>query len=161
MIYKYILLTFISFTFIYACSKNDSSENKSCGGTALSLKNTSYENFKEIDLTPQTHPNGVGRDAVAYADFNQDGLLDMFVATLTYWPPTTQEAATGSSFEFYIKKCNGDFEKSNEYFTTGETCIHPRKALVNDYNNDKLPDIFIVCHGWKKILILEKRIKYN
>ena len=84
MIYKYILLTFISFTFIYACSKNVSSENKSCGGTALSLKNTSYENFKEIDLTPQTHPNGVGRDAVAYADFNQDGLLDMFVATLTY-----------------------------------------------------------------------------
>ena len=119
MTYKYVLLTFISFTFIYACSKNDSSENKSCGGTALSLKNTSYENFKEIDLTPQTHPNGVGRDAVAYADFNQDGLLDMFVATLTYWPPTTQEAATGSSFEFYIKKCNGDFEKSNEYFTTG------------------------------------------
>ena len=74
----------------------------------------------------------------------------MFVATLTYWPPTTQEAASGSSFEFYIKKCNGDFEKSNEYFTTGETCIHPRKALVNDYNNDKLPDIFIVCHGWDK-----------
>ena len=28
----------------------------------------------KIDLTPQTHPNGVGRDAVAYADFNQDGL---------------------------------------------------------------------------------------
>ena len=90
MIYKYILLTFISFTFIYAFSKNDSSENKSCGGTALSLNNSSYENFKAIDLTPQTHPNGVGRDAVAYADFNQDGLLDMFVATLTYWPPTTQ-----------------------------------------------------------------------
>ena len=79
---------------ILSCSKNDSSENKSCGGTALSLKNTSYENFKEIDLTPQNHPNGVGRDAVAYADFNQDGQLDMFVATLTYWPPTTQEAAT-------------------------------------------------------------------
>ena len=84
MIYKYILLTFISFTFIYACSKNDSSENKSCGGTALSLNNSSYENFKAIDHTPQTHPNGVGRDAVAYADFNQDGLLDMFVATLTF-----------------------------------------------------------------------------
>ena len=53
MIYKYILFTFISFTFIYACSKNDSSENNSCTGTALGLKKSSYENFKEIDLTPQ------------------------------------------------------------------------------------------------------------
>ena len=109
MIYKNILLTFISFTFIYACSKNDSSENKSCGGTALSLNNSSYETLRLI-LHLRLNPNGVGRDAVAYADFNQDGLLDMFVATTYYWPPTTQEAATGSNFEFYIKKCNGDFE---------------------------------------------------
>ena len=149
-IYINLILFFTSFTLILSCSKNDSSENKSCGGTALSLKNTSYENFKEIDLTPQNHPNGVGRDAVAYADFNQDGLLDMFVATLTYWPPTTQEAATGSNFDFYIKNCDGDFEKNNGYFSSSDTCIHPRKALVNDYNNDNLPDVFIICHGWDK-----------
>ena len=70
-IFIYLLQFFTSITLILSCSKNDSNEKKSCGGTALSLKNTSYENFKEIDLTPQTHPNGVGRDAVAYADFNQ------------------------------------------------------------------------------------------
>ena len=69
-IYINLILFFTSFTLILSCSKNDSSENKSCAGTALSLKNTSYENFKEIDLIPQNHPNGVGRDAVAYADFN-------------------------------------------------------------------------------------------
>ena len=151
MIYKYILLTFLSFTFIYACSKNDSSENNSCTGTSLGLKKSSYENFKEIDLTPQIFPNGLGRyDTVAYADFNQDGFIDIFGAILTYWPPTTQEAATDSKFGFYINNCKGDFEINESYFTLNETCIHPRKALINDFNNDGIPDVFVICHGWDK-----------
>ena len=84
----------------------------------------------------------------------------MFVATLTYWPPTTQEAATGSNFEFYIKNCDGDFEKNYGYFSSSDTCIHPRKALVNDYNNDNLPDVLIICHEWDKNPYPGKKIKF-
>ena len=50
---------------------------------SLRSKKSSYENFKEIDLTPQIFPNGLGRyDTVAYADFNLDGFIDIFGAHL-------------------------------------------------------------------------------
>ena len=69
---------------------------------------------------------------------------------LLIWSPTKQESATGSNFDFYIKNCDGDFEKNNGYFSSNDTCIHPIKVLVNDYNNDNLPNVFIICHGWDK-----------
>ena len=146
-----ILVYIIFFSiFISSCNKNNSKEETSCNGTPLSIKNNSYDNFKDIGLTPQKHPY-YSQAAVAYADFNQDGLIDIFTTKLTYLPATTPEAATDSRFEFYIQNCNGEFEKNENYLVSNnDTCIHPRKALVNDFNNDNLPDIFVICHGYDK-----------
>ena len=110
-IFFQILIYIIFFSIFISSCNNNSKEEISCNERPLSIKNNSYDNFKDIGLTPQKHPQGVGRDAVAYADFNQDGLIDIFTATLTYWPATTIEAATDSKFEFYIKSCSGEFEK--------------------------------------------------
>jgi hypothetical protein len=146
-----ILVYIIFFSiFISSCNKNNSKEETSCNGTPLIIKNNSYDNFKDIGLTPQKHPY-YSQAAVAYADFNQDGLIDIFTTKLTYLPPTTPEEATDSRFEFYIQNCNGEFEKNENYLVSNnDTCIHPRKALVNDFNNDNLPDIFVICHGYDK-----------
>jgi hypothetical protein len=30
----------------------------------------------------------------------------------------------------------------------GSGCLHPRKALVADFNDDGRPDVFVACHGY-------------
>ena len=95
-----------------------------------------------------------------YADFNQDGQLDMFVATLTYWPPTTQEAATGFNFEFYIKILMEILKKIMDIFHQ-EILVYIQTKISSDYNNDNLPEMFLlyVMDGIK-ILIPVKKIKF-
>jgi hypothetical protein len=131
---------------------------QSCGGGSptetlgsLPIKDTSYENFKEVGLTPQILPSsrsGVGTIR-AFGDFSQSGRLDLFTATLTYWPPTTPEMATPSTFEIWRKQANGTFAKDSLLLQNSNNgCVHPRKALVADFNLDSRPDIFVVCHGF-------------
>ena len=31
---------------------------------------------------------------------------------------------------------------------SGKGCLNPRKLLVADFNNDKVPDVFLACTGW-------------
>jgi hypothetical protein len=118
---------------------------------SLPIKDTSYENFKEVGLTPQILPSsrsGVGTIR-AFGDFSQSGRLDLFTATLTYWPPTTPEMATPSTFEIWRKQANGTFAKDSLLLQNSNNgCVHPRKALVADFNLDSRPDIFVVCHGF-------------
>lgn len=112
----------------------------------LASTETSYKNFKEIGLVPQTLPSP--HTARAYGDFSRSGQLDMFTASITYWPPTTPAAATPSKFEFWRKQKNGKFLKDTGMLASPIGCIHPRKALVADFNGDEHPDIFVACHGF-------------
>lgn len=79
--------------------------------------------------------------AVTYLDINGDGNDDIFMNS-SYG---LNERTNG---EIYIYK-NGDYVKDNSYFqTTPPSLIHPRKAITGDFNNDKMPDIFITGHGY-------------
>jgi hypothetical protein len=111
---------------------------------------TSYENFKEAGLTPQALPPGrAGVGTIrAYADFTRSGRLDLFTATLTYWPPTSPGGATPSSFEFWQKQADGSHVRQTGLLPNADGCIHPRKALVADFNQDARPDVFVACHGF-------------
>lgn len=116
----------------------------------LPVAGTSYENFKQLGLTPQSLPNG--RSGVgtirAYADFSRSGRRDLFTATLTYWPPTTPQAATPSVFELWRQQADGTYVKDTQMLASANGCIHPRKAIVADFNTDGRPDIFVACHGF-------------
>lgn len=111
---------------------------------------TSYQNFKAIGLVPQSLPAGVGGVGAirAYADFSGSGRLDLFTATLTYWPPTTPQAATPGKFEIWRKQADGSFVKDVALIPSSSGCVHPRKAIVADFNNDGKPDVFVACHGF-------------
>jgi hypothetical protein len=112
----------------------------------LATSDNSYRNFKMVGLTPQSIPLVFG--AHAWLDVNGDGRLDLFEAELTYLPATTPQAATPSQFAFWMRQLDGSFVKDTTRFASTAGCIHPRKALVADFNRDGRPDVFVACHGF-------------
>ena len=113
------------------------------------VSGTSYQNFKAVGLTPQTLPSsraGVGV-VRTYGNFSGSGRLDMFAARLTYSPgSSTPSTATPAIFEIWRKEANDTFSLHATIASSG--CIHPRKAIVSDFNGDTKPDVFVACHGY-------------
>jgi hypothetical protein len=109
---------------------------------------TSYANAKNIGATQLTPPPGVSTPAFAWADFNRRGVLDLFVAQLTYAVSRPITEATASRFEFWRREANGTFTKSTLLPSDATGCIHPRKSIVADFNKDGRPDVFVACHGY-------------
>lgn len=111
---------------------------------------TSYQNFKAVGLTPQDLPGGRSGVGVvrAYADFSGQGRLDLFTASLTYDPRRPVQNATPSRLEFWRKQADGSFERDEVMLSSDQGCIHPRRAIVADFNADQRPDVFLACHGY-------------
>ena len=113
----------------------------------IPVQKSSYENkiVAATSLGPQTIASG---DAVAFADFFQDGTYSMITHTLIYNSQDPTSANKLGSIHFW-KKINGvwtDNTASLLVDTTG--CLHPRKAIVADFNGDGAPDVFFACHGF-------------
>jgi hypothetical protein len=131
----------------------------------------SYDRFKSSDhstvgLPMPYHDVSTIR---AYGNF-AGGSGDLFATRLTYWPPTTPAAATSSEIKFWRKTSTG-FEPI-DLIASGSVagCIHPRKAIVDDFNGDGRDDIFVSCHGFdappypgerNKILLSRSDGKYD
>lgn len=116
---------------------------------ALTLE--SYRNFKENGLTPQTLPSSTRGVGVvrAFGDFSGSGRLDLFSARLTYDVNTTTPAnAPASVFAFWRLNADGSWTQDTTMLSSSAGCIHPRKAVVSDFNGDGRPDVFVACHGW-------------
>lgn len=124
---------------------------------ALAAQATSYENFKLLGLIPQTLPTRA--DARAYADFFQDGQISLFTATLTYSPGRPIGEATASLFAFWKKTADGSYAQDSSLLGSNAGCIHPRKAIVADFNGDGKPDVFVACHGYDAVPFPGERSK--
>ncbi|MGZ5201643.1 MAG: DUF4214 domain-containing protein [Telluria sp.] len=118
-------------------------------GDPLLPASTSYANKMAAGavLGAQGFPRDTG-DAVAFADFFQDGSYSLVTNTLEY---DNTNIATNTKFghiKFY-KSVNGSWvEKTSALLSDNVGCLHPRKALVADFNGDGKPDVFIACHGF-------------
>ena len=118
-------------------------------GSPIPIQSTSYLNFKNVGLAQQTIPNSVKWDnARAWGDFSRSGNLDLFTATLTYDLTKPASQATASKFQFWKVMSDGSYVLDSTKLVSNNGCIHPRKALVNDFNGDSIPDIFVICHGY-------------
>jgi hypothetical protein len=111
---------------------------------------SSYQNFKAVGLTPQNLPSGLSGVGVvrAYADFSGQGRLDLFTASLTYDVRRPIQQATPSRLDIWRKQADGSFERDTVLLSSNQGCIHPRRAIVADFNADKRPDVFLACHGY-------------
>ena len=82
--------------------------------------------------------------AIAYADFNLDGRIDIFYSPLD---GTTNAVPA----EVYINNGVGGFDLDAGFFGDDPLGgVHPRKALVGDFNGDGKPDVFVLDHGYDR-----------
>ena len=81
--------------------------------------------------------------AIAYADFNEDGHIDIF-----YAPGDGRQRNTFSA-ELYLNDGAGRFYLDTNFFGGNPPRrILPRKALTGDFNGDGRMDVFVLCHGY-------------
>jgi hypothetical protein len=126
---------------------SDSGEVQSC----LSNKNynsSSYELQKTCLYVNRQGIRQAGFEgfalAVVYADFDLDGYCDVFISS-------GDGTDNATPVEMYLNDGFDNFILSNDMFVKpiGES-IHPRKALTGDFNNDGVPDVFVIGHGYDK-----------
>lgn len=123
---------------------------------AGSLYDTSYKNFKSYPIDTITFPtsnyglSGWKPMAHGFGEFTKQGELGVFIANQNY---TTQydSLATVSSDPKYLS----DFtfwtinpDKTLTKVSSVKGCLHPRKAIVADFNHDGIPDVLVACHGY-------------
>lgn len=119
--------------------------------TAIAVKSTSYENAKAQGLTAFTLPQGSeGASAYARADFKGNGTITLFTATLHYDPykPQADSVGKNSTFDFWSQNPSGAWVKEASMIDNPVGCLHPRKAIVADFNDDSKPDVMVACTGY-------------
>lgn len=110
-------------------------------------------------FTDVTIPSGLlffhPTQTATWADFNNDGWLDVFVGTET---STQVLDANSSPCALYINNHNGTFTNVTE--TAHCNIVSFVKGVTSaDYNNDGYPDIFISTMTGNKYLLKNKGIK--
>lgn len=98
-------------------------------------------------IGPQPLPAEVAQgNAVAFADFFQDGTYSM--VTHTCGDKNCGANGSNGTIRFY-KMINGQWvDHTSDILTNAVGCLHPRKAIVADFNGDGKPDVFFACHGF-------------
>jgi len=114
----------------------------------LPVRPTSYGNFKENGVSPTWLPRF--NDATAYADFAGTGELALFTAPMRYDPGRPIEEAGPGLFEFWRMAPDkmSWLPLSVPVVQEAPNCMHPRKTVVTDVNNDRRPDLYVLCHGY-------------
>ena len=130
---------------IYQSNVSPIAQVTSAPGT-IPVASSSFVNDKLQNLGPQTLPPP-GGNARAYADFFQDGTYGLFLHTLVYSVNDPTTWANRGSLHFYHFQSGAWVDQTSKILTDTVGCIHPRKAIVADFNGDGKPDIFDACHG--------------
>ena len=131
-------------------------------------KKTSYQIAKESEIDTVYRPREFDNldishlDPTAWVDLDGDGDEEIFVAAPRYFPRThSVDNAPKSDFFILQRLRKGNLDQNPYDFYEnnppgkpvllrglGQGCIHPRKAIVNDFNLDNKMDIFVACHGY-------------
>lgn len=100
-------------------------------------------------IGPQVLPSEVqAGNAVGFADFFQDGGWSMVTHSLEYDPQDARTAGKLGQVRFYRAEGGRWVDRSAAVLPASAGCLHPRKAVVADFNGDGKPDVFFACHGF-------------
>jgi hypothetical protein len=85
-----------------------------------------------------------------FGEFNKQGELGVFIANQNYTiqQHSLETVSSDSKYlsDFTFWTINSD--KTLTKVSSVKGCLHPRKAVVADFNKDGLPDVFVACHGY-------------
>lgn len=134
--------------------------------TPMAVQGSSYLNAKTVGVSANTLP--IYSTARTYADFQRNGELMLFTASLVYDASKPLAEATAGKLQFWKKKGTG-WSEDTTLLSNSTGCIHPRKAIVADFNADSRPDVFVACHGYdaspfpgeQSILLLSQGSSYQ
>lgn len=121
----------------------------SIGGSKINVipvSSTSFDNRKIAAAA--IGPQSLSFTAIAYADFFQDETYSMVTHSLIYDVNNPATINALGKIQFH-KKINGIWtDQTTNLLDDDVGCLHPRKAIVADFNGDKKPDVFFACHGF-------------
>ena len=125
---------------------------------AIALQKSSYLNMKNVGLARINFPDSLRSYSPdqptgwTAADFFKNGTIDIFTTKQNYTMDTNKfpadkvltEEKYKSDLQFWRKDNSGNLV----LLLTYKGCLHPRKAIVDDFNKDGHPDVFVACHGY-------------
>lgn len=118
---------------------------------------SSYQNAKGYGLSRIKFPSSLSTFvpdqplAWGAGDFFQIGNVSLFTAkqnyntSITYATISANPSAYRSDFQFWVRADDGTLVARGPVY---KGCLHPRKAVVADFNQDGFPDVFVACHGY-------------
>jgi hypothetical protein len=113
----------------------------------LLVQATSYLNAKTLGFGNARLPPHA-KLAHTFADFKRNGTQQLFMATQVYDVNQPRANAQPGQFKFYNRNADGTYQEDTTLLADRTGCIHPRKAIVADFNQDGRPDILVACHGF-------------
>lgn len=121
----------------------------------IEVERSSYENKMAVGeiLGPQDiWPNIPSQSAsistaYAFADFFQDGSYSLLTTT-QHSSANAKTPDLPSTIQFWRREQGKWIDRTALLLSDNVGCVHPRKALVADFNADRKPDVFLVCHGY-------------
>lgn len=143
---------------IVGCGGGGSSNTNSINTTpqaiiyqAAALLPSSYENSAKAGeiMGAQNLPKEVqSSNSVAFADFFQDGTYSMVTHSLIYNVADSSTANQYGSIHFW-RLVNGTWmDRTSALLSNTTGCLHPRKAIVADFNRSGRPSVFFACTGF-------------
>jgi hypothetical protein len=109
--------------------------------SSYQLQKTTLHIERRYGISGQS-PCGCFYHAVVYTDLDNDGDIDIFMSG-------GNGTSNPSPVEIHINDGAGNFSLDNSLiFGSDPGAVHPRKALLGDYNNDGELDIFVAGHGY-------------
>jgi hypothetical protein len=135
------------YSYTLSCTGAGGAGSGTANIVATNVKPSSYENKDGIGVGPVSLPALYGYNTFAVADFMNDGGQTVVFHTLEY---NVNDPSTYSQYghiHFYESVQGAWVERTSQLLTTTSGCLHPRKAIVADFNRDGRPDVYFGCAG--------------
>ena len=107
------------------------------------VASTGYRGIRRLDYSDMGIEWPLFGSARAYADFNGDGILDLFRA-IGKWQTIQRQ-----HHEMWLGNGDGTYRLDDSILANPAVGgFHPRKAVVADFNGDDWADVIVADHGY-------------